>query len=330
MHTDQHLSNRQISKLTGVPRSTVGDIIRSKSPRRVGIGRQGPKNKITNRIARRLIRLLRTNWRTRCLPFERLLKEANIDVSPSTAQRALAKRGYHRCVACPRPFITRKQQKKRLQFALEHIHWAIEVLQRVIWTDECSFETGKRGRIWVTRLASERYCQDCMRSVYRSGHVSFMVFGGIGFDYKSPLVFMSKTEGNKGINSKNYRDQVLIPVLTPAMAELTEFGERRILMEDGAKIHQGFARTYRLQQDWETLSPWPPSSPDFNPIEKVWRWIKQQISNTFPFPTSIEDLKAAVQRLWDQMDPNLFMGPVERWSDIMAECIAQKGLSTKF
>jgi len=131
-HTDQHLSNRQISKLTGVPRSTVGDIIRSGNPRRVGSGRKGAKHKVTERIARRLIRLLRTNWRTRCLPFKQLLIEANIDLSPSTARRALAKRGYRRCVACPRPFITQKQQKRRLQFAIEHIYWTIEVLRRVI------------------------------------------------------------------------------------------------------------------------------------------------------------------------------------------------------
>ena len=40
-------------------------------------------------------------------------------------------------------------------------------------------------------------------------------------------------------------------------------------MEDGAKIHECFARAYKLQQDWKTLSPWPPYSPDFNPIKRV-------------------------------------------------------------
>ena len=108
-----------------------------------------------------------------------------------------------------------------------------------------------------------------MRSVYRSGRVSTMVFGGIEFDYKSLLVFMSKTEGAKGINSRNYLDQVLIPILTPAMAEINQFGEPPILMENRATIHKGFVRAYRLQQDWDTLSPWPPCSPDLNPIEKV-------------------------------------------------------------
>jgi hypothetical protein len=329
MYADQHMSIRQIEKSTGVPRSTVARMIHFQGPRRVRLGRSGPRFKISKRLLRRLIRKLRSGWRGRTLSLIQLGKACGIEQSESTIRRALAKQGYHRCVACPRPFINRKQQKRRLQFARSHIDWILDVLKRVIWTDECSFETGRRGRIWVTRLASERFCPDCVRSVYRSGHVSFMVWGAIGWGYKSPLVFMSKSTG-KGINSKDYRDQVLIPVLTPAMAEVNEFDEHPILMEDGAKIHAGNAKKYRLQQGWETLSPWPPSSPDFNPIEKVWRWMKHCLTVMEPFPLSLDALKAAVQRLWDQMDPNLFMGPVEQWSDIMEECIAYKGLATHY
>ena len=94
-----------------------------------------------------------------------------------------------------------------------------------------------------------------MRSVYRSGRVSFIVFGAIGYNYKSPLVFMSKTKGAKGINKKNYRNQVLIPVLTLKIARIDKYSELPILIEGGAKIYQGFVRAYKLQQDWVTLSP---------------------------------------------------------------------------
>ncbi|PQE33425.1 hypothetical protein CJF32_00011129 [Rutstroemia sp. NJR-2017a WRK4] len=51
--------------------------------------------------------------------------------------------------------------------------------------------------------------------------------------------------------------------------------------------------------------------PWFNQIE-VWRWVKHKI-NQLPFvPTSFEELKREIQRLWDQMDPKTFHPEVER------------------
>jgi len=324
------LSIRRIAEVTGVPRSSVCRIINFAGPRRARATRNGRRHIISERQLRRLIRRLRTNWRTRCLPLVPLAKECDIKASKSTIQRVLAKAGYHRCVACPRPFINKKQQNKRLKFAQEHIDLDEDVLRRVIWSDECTFETGKRGRIWVTRKAGERYCQDCMRSVYRSGRTSIMIWGAIGWGYKSPLVFLEKVEGSKGYNSTIYRDQVLIPVVTPMMEYFNEFEEPAIFMEDGSRIHEGFARRYRLQMDWELLRPWPPSSPDFNLIEKVWRHIKLRITQRYPFPTSLEGLRQAIQEEWDAIDPMDFMGPLEKWRDIMRACIDQKGLATRF
>ncbi|PMD36811.1 hypothetical protein L207DRAFT_515315, partial [Hyaloscypha variabilis F] len=36
---------------------------------------------------------------------------------------------------------------------------------------------------------------------------------------------------------------------------------------------------------------WPPSSPNLNPIEKVWRWMKEELKKLGYMPKSIEDLK---------------------------------------
>ena len=114
------------------------------------------------------------------------------------------------------------------------------------------------------------------------------------------------------------------------MEYFNEFEEPAIFMEDGSRIHEGFARRYRLQMDWELLRPWPPSSPDFNLIEKVWRHIKLRITQRYPFHTSLEGLRQAIQEEWDAIDPMDFMGPLEKWRDIMHACIDQKGLATRF
>ncbi len=134
--------------------------------------------------------------------------------------------------------------------------------RKVIWSDEATFETGKSGRIWVTRRVNEKRCSNCIRSVYRSGRVSVMIWGAIGWDYKSELVFLEKLPGRKGICSKAYLQQILEPVVFPLFDDLSP---EYIFMEDGAKVHAGSARLPRLQHSVRGFK-WPPSSPDLNPI----------------------------------------------------------------
>jgi hypothetical protein len=70
-----------------------------------------------------------------------------------------------------------------------------------------------------------------------------MIWGGLGWDYKSKLVFMEKLPDYKGVCSKAYLQQVLQPVIFPLFDQL---GPEYIFMEDGLKVHTGSARLPRL------------------------------------------------------------------------------------
>ena len=70
-----------------------------------------------------------------------------------------------------------------------------------------------------------------------------MIWGAIGWDWKSPLVFLEKEEGYKGMNSRAYKDQVLYPIIFPLFDEL---GPEYIFQEDGLKVHKGYARLAKL------------------------------------------------------------------------------------
>ena len=106
--------------------------------------------------------------------------------------------------------------------------------------------------------------------------------------------------------------------------------DNTIFMEDGAKIHLGAAKKTRKDAGVVSFSFWPPSSPDLNPIEKVWHWMKQEITKMEEFPTTLEGLKVEVQRLWDEMDPCKFIPTIERMPEKMKEVIKQKGMQTKY
>jgi hypothetical protein len=66
-----------------------------------------------------------------------------------------------------------------------------------------------------------------------------MIWGGLGWDYKSKLVFMEKLPNRKGICSKAYLQQVLQLVIFPLFNQL---GPEYIFIEDGSKVHAGSAQ----------------------------------------------------------------------------------------
>jgi hypothetical protein len=58
----------------------------------------------------------------------------------------------------------------------------------------------------VTRRVDEKKCLDYIKSTYQSGRVTVMIWGTIGWDYKSLLVFLEKEKGAKRVNSRVYQD----------------------------------------------------------------------------------------------------------------------------
>jgi hypothetical protein len=88
--------------------------------------------------------------------------------------------------------------------------------------------------MWVTRRIDEKRCQSCIRSIYRSGRMSVMIWGAISWDYKSELVFIEKFPEHRGIYSKAYLQEVLEPVVFPLFDIL---GLEYIFIENGAKVY---------------------------------------------------------------------------------------------
>ena len=165
---DLGFSKHETSRRTGAPRSTITTWAHDPHERRSKV-RSGRPQSLNTRDIRLLIRILRSGWEGRRLCWARLTKEAGLSVSGRTVQRALEKEGYTRCKACKRPFVSKECQKDRLQYALQHIQKPKQWWRSHMYSDECTFDTSKRGSPWVTRLQSERYHDDCIQHTFHSG-----------------------------------------------------------------------------------------------------------------------------------------------------------------
>ena len=123
---------------------------------------------------------------------------------------------------------------------------------------------------------------------------------------------------------KVYLEQVLEPIVFPLFDIL---GPEYIFMEDGSKVCKGKARLPWLEHGIHGFD-WPPSLPDLNPIERVWRYMKREAQAiTLCYNNKVE-LKREIQKIWDEIDPHDFQHYTEHLTCIIEDVIKVKGGAT--
>jgi transposase len=329
---DHGVSKHEISRQTTVPRSTIINWSAERHSRRNKV-RSGRPPSLTQRDVRHLISILRKNWEGRRLCWRKLGQQAGLTASGRTIQRALEAEGYTRCKACKKPFIDRPAQKARLAYSIEHLNKPEQWWQQHMYSDESTFDTSRRGSAWVTRLSTERDHNDCIQHTFNSGRASVPVWGAISYNWKSELVFLKPT-GKRGITASDYQHQVLEPIVGPAFNNyLTGYSpsSEGLFVEDQAPWHGTKQALVDVKRDLGIpLHKRPPSSPDLNPIENVWRIMKQRIKARAHFPGTYAEMCKAVQEEWDRLKPSDWNPLIDSMVERVKECEKRKGMQTRW
>ncbi|GFV69226.1 transposable element Tcb1 transposase [Trichonephila clavipes] len=93
-----------------------------------------------------------------------------------------------------------------------------------------------------------------------------MVWGGIGYHSRTPLVHIACT-----LNIQRYISEVLEPVVPPYLQGLaTTIFQQDNVRPHVARIVQRFFVNHQIQ-----LLPWPARSVDISPIENMWSLVAQ-------------------------------------------------------
>jgi transposase len=147
----------------------------------------------------------------------------------------------------------------------------------LLFEDECSFpQWGSLGYTWARRGERPFVKTSGKRKGYK-------VFGVIEY-FSGKCVFQAQEDR---FNSDTYM-QFLHKVLS-------QFKRPIILIHDGAKYHTSKATQAFVESVKERLTVYrlPSYSPDYNPIEQLWKKIKQRGMHNQYFP-HFQDLKAHV------------------------------------
>ena len=314
-------SAKRVSREFGLSYSWAKKLVRKlkagASPERA-VG-SGPHRKTSSRQDRIIIREAKKEPEEdedcpRASDLAEKLQNRGIHVSARTVRRRLREVGLKKRVKTRKPFVSRVNRRKRVKWARAHLNWTIEDWKKVLFTDESPYVLRCQLRQYVWRTVNEKYHARCFQGTVKH-QKKINVWGGFSW---SGVGHIHRIIGN--MDRFMYR-QILIHHMRPSGRQL--IGDDFIFQQDNDPKHTSIVcRNYLRNQNIRVL-PWPPQSPDLNPIENLWseldRKMRKRKCNTE------EELFEQVKTHWNQLDSEYLQKLVESMPRRCAEVIRKNG-----
>lgn len=322
---NQGLSHREIARQCNVSTSSVSQV-RQKSSLTITKNKGGRRKKLTPRESRYIMRQIasgRVSSARNMVPV--MNEELNIICSERTIRRALNNEGMIAFKRRKKPKISAINRRKRRLFAEAHQHWTIDDWKRVVWSDETKINRiGSDGIRWGWRRRVGDPCTQQIRPNVQSGGGHIIMWGCLTYD---GVGFACKIDGRLD-------SQLYVKILEEELEQTLDYykiqREKIIFMQDNAPAHTA-RRVWGYFEDVKlTVMEWPPYSPDLNPIEHLWSFIKRKLGMYPQEPTSIHELWNRVQQEWNAIPDSLCKSLIESLPRRINAVIKAKGGNTQY
>lgn len=323
---EQGMSQRQIAATVGVSQGVV-----SKTYARFleletlkNRPRQSRRRVTSDRQDRFLIQIAKRNPTSTHRDLQRqLLQATGVGVSVETIRKRLRAGNLFSRRQLRVPELSRQNKTDRLNWCLEHQNWTIEDWQNVLFSDETRI--GLRSddrRIRVLRGRGRQARLQTARSVPRYKGGTVMFWGGIMMGEKTPLRPLRQS-----VTGRRYVDLVLEPIVRLWRGAM---GNIFIFMHDNAPPHSSRVATEFLETEDVTVLRWPACSPDINPIEHVWDFIKRRIRARRNAPGNVDQLIEAALEEWANLPQEQVDNLIRSIPRRIEDCIGARGGNTNY
>ena len=184
----------------------------------------------------------------------KLLKDKfGIEVSESTIRRALQEHEYH--------YIGHRIYQKKIRLNWRHLN---KYWNNIYFTDETTvYVDNPSGYKWVKKNESTLNTNNKRRGQ------KLNLWGAISANGKVTLQIFEEN-----LNTEKY-----IGILNNGLDEFGQISKRGhvVLQMDNCRVHWSLEALQFYKDNEITFIDWPPYSPDLNPIENVWAFIKGKL-----------------------------------------------------
>lgn len=312
-YKDQGKSFRWIGKKIGRHESSIRYYINN-----VGRTKQkrGPKQKLSEGTKRLIIR----NASNKSISISKIKSDMNLNVSTETIRcvlRDCKTMQYQKMKA--KPPLKKQHKENRLLWAKQKMGW-VGQWRNVIWSDEKKFNLdGPDGLAFYWHDLRK---EELNHSRRHTGGGSLMIWACFNFYGKSSLASVS------GKQDQWEYQKHLTNHLLPFMEKYG--GSSPIFQQDNSRCHIARSTLQWLQDRNIEKMNWPAYSPDLNPIENLWGVLCRRVYSDGRQFHTLDDLKSAVFRSWEEIDKSTLENMVNSMPDRIYQLILNKGSSTKY
>ncbi len=159
----------------------------------------------------------------------------------------------------------------------------------MIFSDESKFNLfGSDGKQYAWRVTNTELQREHIQPTVKFGGGNVMVWGCFSGKGMVNLIFI---EGS--VDSKKY-----IKILSenlPASSRSMNLNEY-LFQQDNAPAHVSKLTKQYFNANSIKIMDWPAQSPDLNPIENIWAYVKHHLSKKNP--KNLAELKAYIIEIW--------------------------------
>lgn len=255
----------------------------------------GRPPKLNARDVRHLVSVTKRNPKN---TIKQIGESAALDVCHTTLVKYLKANNLQSFPMLKKPDLTDAHIRKRLRWAQHMRFKPLSFWRNWTFSDECSvwLDCSEGIRRVVIERKDRHETEHCIGRK-QCGGGKLMIWSFIFWNGRGPMLFL-----DGGIDQDAYKNILRNQVLPHCIEMLDENGEAQTYMDDGASCHDAqsvvdYCAELGIQRPF-----WPPNSPDMNPIEHIWGWLKHHLTNLDPVPRNLDEVKTAVIKFYEDIN----------------------------